>query len=86
MLDSSVTGALMNVKFPIDDWSIATQVQNDLFNSNFDNSNGIYTYLVIYEFENKLWVRLSCQIFNELNDFEWMAHLVLQLIDKYNKE
>ncbi len=71
-------GALVNVKFPTDNATLASQVVNTLFDG--EQNGGRYTYLVVYQFEEKMWARFSCQIFNELGDYQWVAQRTLEIL------
>lgn len=43
------------------------------------------TYMVVFELEGKYWTRLSCQVFNEVSDYEFVAKKYLELLDEYQR-
>ena len=40
------------------------------------------TFVVIYEYNGKLWTRISGQIYLELRDFEWLGGVLKQLCER----
>jgi selenocysteine lyase/cysteine desulfurase len=40
------------------------------------------TYLVVYEFDGMYYTRLSCQVYNEISDFEKVAHYLLTVLKR----
>jgi hypothetical protein len=40
------------------------------------------TFVAIYEYEGKLWTRISGQIYLELKDFEWLAGVLKALLER----
>lgn len=44
-----------------------------------DNHN---TFLATYIYDSKLWVRMSAQIYVELQDYEWAANVLLESIEQ----
>ncbi len=40
------------------------------------------TFVAIYEYEGKLWTRISGQIYLELKDFEWLGEVLKGLCER----
>ncbi len=40
-------------------------------------------YPIMYKFDNKIYTRISAQIYNELSDYEFMAKKFKELLDAY---
>jgi len=73
--NNAVVSALVNVRFPTNNATLAKEVQNVLF-----DEAGRYTYLVVYTFEEVVWARFSCQIFNQMSDYQWAAERALEVL------
>lgn len=70
---------LNNVEVPCDDFDLCTKIGNQmLFEYN------VYPFL--YKFDNKIFMRISAQIYNELSDYAYTANLFLQLLKSAQEE
>ena len=43
-------------------------------------------YPVFYEFDSKVFIRITAQVYNELSDYEYAANLFLQLLKAAQEE
>eukprot|EP00698_Gefionella_okellyi_P008827 TRINITY_DN220_c0_g1_i1.p1 TRINITY_DN220_c0_g1~~TRINITY_DN220_c0_g1_i1.p1 ORF type:complete len:290 (+),score=71.31 TRINITY_DN220_c0_g1_i1:421-1290(+) len=77
MNPDSMTAAMMNVRFPTQDFATATAVQTRLLQE-------YNIYIVVYQLQGAVWARLSAQIYVSRDDVMKMAQLVLQLIQQLN--
>ena len=77
--DESYYGALINIEIPMMNDSTQCQMVTDEMYHNADGDK-YYTWIPTYWYENKCYVRLSCQIFNEFSDYQWFGQRVLKLL------
>eukprot|EP01083_Nonionella_stella_P281291 957106_1 len=68
-----VMGFAATVQFPADDLSVAIRVADQIWKEN-------RCFIVVFEYFNNVWVRLSCQIYNEHDDYKFIGHRVLELL------
>ena len=40
---------------------------------------------VFFQFDGKIWTRISAQLYNDLSDYEFMARTVLTYLQKWGK-
>jgi selenocysteine lyase/cysteine desulfurase len=70
---SEMNAALVNVEFPCDNKQTMDHVSKTLMSDH-------QSYVQTYEFNGKYYARFSCQIYNELKDYEYVANTILLLI------
>ncbi len=78
LTDESYYAALVNIEMPTNNYTKCQMLQDQIY-QNVDK-NKYYSYIFIYQYENKCYIRLSCQIFNELSDYQWVAQRILHLL------
>ena len=69
-------GSLANVEVPCDDPAIASAISMEMLKK--DNC-----FPVFFQFDGKIWTRISAQLYNEISDYEFMANTVLAYLAKY---
>eukprot|EP01084_Bolivina_argentea_P043673 80439_1 len=78
--DSKYYGAMINVEIPTQNMTKCKMLENMLWEN--EDNNSYYTWLPIYGWDNKCYSRISCQIYNQLSDYQWLGERVLSLLDK----
>ncbi|ETO35417.1 hypothetical protein RFI_01646 [Reticulomyxa filosa] len=73
--NNDTIGALVNVQLPTQNSTEVTMLQTTLFDNYF-------TYMVVFQFQNVWYTRLSAQIFLELSDFVWLGQTCLNILQK----
>ena len=80
LTDDNYYGGLVNIEIPTNNETRCEMLKEEMY-SNVDGDK-YYTWVPTYFYQNKCYVRLSCQIFNELSDYRWFGQRVLQLLSK----
>ena len=62
---------MFNVELPCSDLALAVSIAYDMLNQ--DNC-----YPIFYQFDGKVWIRVSVQIYNDMSDYEFMANTFLR--------
>lgn len=70
---------LNNVEVPCDDLTLCLKIRDQMFNDH-------NCYPVFYEFDNKIFIRITAQVYNELSDYVYAANLFLQLLKAAQEE
>eukprot|EP00455_Lapot_gusevi_P050524 TRINITY_DN7334_c0_g11_i1.p1 TRINITY_DN7334_c0_g11~~TRINITY_DN7334_c0_g11_i1.p1 ORF type:complete len:216 (-),score=51.72 TRINITY_DN7334_c0_g11_i1:21-668(-) len=73
MMDSSLIGAMVNVRLPTLNQTLAASLPTRLLNQ-------YNTFVPVYSFQNQFYVRVSAQIYNEESDFVMLAQAILNLL------
>ena len=76
--DERCIGSLANIEAPIDDPSVASAISMEMLKK--DNC-----FPVFFQFDGKIWTRISAQLYNDLSDYEFMARTVLTYLQKWGK-
>ena len=76
--DSSYYGAMVNIELPTSNVTKCQALQTEIYNNADDNE--YYSWIPVIQYDNKCYVRLSCQIFNQLSDYQWLGERVLDLL------
>jgi selenocysteine lyase/cysteine desulfurase len=71
--NNATMGAMATIRLPTNDMSAAQLLQSRL-QQDYD------TYIVVFPFQNRVWTRLSAQIYLEKADFVELANLVARLL------
>jgi selenocysteine lyase/cysteine desulfurase len=74
LVDDSMIGAMVNVRLPTTNVTLAAELVTVLLNE-------YNTYLVAFPFLGSIYARVSAQIYLELSDFQWIASTVLTVLD-----
>ncbi|KAF0981958.1 hypothetical protein FDP41_011819 [Naegleria fowleri] len=75
-------GAMVNIKLPLEfgeDVTFWTRVQNILLEK-------YRSYVVFFEFDSKMYCRISAQIYNELKDYERIGKAIYQVARELKEE
>ena len=76
--DTNKFGSINNIRMPIDNADLLQKaVNNTLFEDN--------TYVTNIEFDGHFYMRISCQIYNELNDYKYAANKFMKQLAKLNQ-
>ena len=79
-LDShELYGAMIDVRFPTDDWKLAQQAQ-EILDKDFD------MYMVVYQRKMEVWTRLSAAIYLQESDFDLLAKKVLEVLNQLDNQ
>jgi selenocysteine lyase/cysteine desulfurase len=64
--EANCVGFLSNARVPSENLDLCVKIAYEMM----DEDN---TFPIFYRFDGKVWIRLSAQIYNELQDYEFMA-------------
>lgn len=76
--NNATIGAMLTVRLPTNDMGAAAALQARL-QQDYD------TYIVVFPFQNRVWTRLSAQIYLEKADFVELGTLISQLLRSHSK-
>lgn len=77
--DVHMMAYLNNVEVPCDDISLCLKIADKM-------QYEYNCYPVFYKFDNKVFIRISVQLYNELSDYVYAANLFLQLLNAAQEE
>jgi hypothetical protein len=66
------------VEVPCSDPALASSIAADMLAK--DNC-----YPIFYQFEGKIWTRVSAQLYNDITDYEFMANTFLAHLSRHLK-
>lgn len=70
---------MSNVQVPCGDITTAVAIAHEMLQA--DNC-----FPIFYEFDGKIWIRISAQIYNVIGDYQFMATKFLNYLKKYTKK
>lgn len=77
--DERCVGSIANVEVPCNDPSVASAISMEMLKK--DNC-----FPVFFQFDGKIWTRISAQLYNDLSDYEFMARTVLTYLQKWGNQ
>ena len=77
--DERCVGYLANVLVPSQDISLCSKIAYEMMDE--DNC-----YPIFFKFDNKVFTRISAQIFNEMSDYEFMATTFLKKLNNHKEK
>lgn len=79
LVDPSLTAALVNVRIPTTNQTLAQNLPQLLLEK-------YNTWVPIYLCQGNYYTRISAQIYNELSDYEYLGKAILALIQENTKQ
>lgn len=81
----TLTNAMVNIEVPLEKAGVTLeQFDNDYDNIMQDSLRRLvfdyHTFITYFKHNNKIYVRFSCQIYNDLSDFEYASDVLLKVL------
>jgi len=75
LIDQSMTGAMCNIRIPTKNYTLSQNMPTILL-ERYD------TWVPTFNISDNFYVRVSAQIYNSIEDFQFLANAVLQIINQ----
>jgi selenocysteine lyase/cysteine desulfurase len=74
LVDHSMIGSMVNIELPF------TENKTKIENLSKNLLEKYHTFVPVFELQEKWYIRVSAQIYNEISDFEYLGKTILQLL------